>query len=179
VRFAPGRLRLANKTQCDRINAGGKTIGMVVVAFFAASAAAALVLRSPRRGGGRDRLPAPAADRVDFSAHRYSVATLRPSTKPFFPEALEELNGEDLGVITGLFAEEPDDRHRRLLRAAPQRGHAAALQAPRSTPAAAFVISRAGGSGEPIPAEDAWERVASRLGANPSLNLFCSAGGRF
>ena len=33
-----------------------------------------------------------------------------------FLEALEERNGEELGVISGLFAEEPDHRHRQLLR---------------------------------------------------------------
>src|SRR5215471_7263997 len=70
-------------------------------------------LRSPLRSGGRDRIRAPAADRIDFpqsgNVLALDVAGLL--------QALEKRNDEVLVfIISGFDAEIHDHRQRRLLR---------------------------------------------------------------
>ena len=77
-----------DEAELDRVVADRKTIGMVVVAALAASAARVPSRRSRPPVGGRVRPPAPAADRIDPSAQRYSIATLLALDVAGFAQAL-------------------------------------------------------------------------------------------
>ena len=121
VRLPPGRARLATRPSLTGSSATLKTIGIVVVAALAANAAA-----SSGRGDHGDlcgepvRPPAPAADRVDSrpSGIRSPRSRPRHSRSPSGPG---EMRADGPRLRRAMWREEPDHRHRRLLRARRER----------------------------------------------------------
>ena len=156
VTLPPGRFRLATRPSLTGSPPIVKTIGIVVVAALAASAAGVPPARRSRRpDGGPDRPPVPAVDRIDrppsdIRSRRSGPRRSRASFRP-----LRNAATRCAAVAGRRAAEEPDHRHRRLLRARRERprGRRAAEQrdelAPLHSITSSARASSVGGTSRP------------------------------
>ena len=121
VTLPPGRLRLATSPSWTGSAPIPKTIGIVVVAIFAASAAGIAVR------GNHGHLT---ANQISRQCRQSIVLAVRPAVLyrhvsvleiAGVLQALAEPTHNIVGSIRRSGAEEPDDRHRRLLRARRER----------------------------------------------------------
>ena len=136
VRLPPGRAKLSTRPSLTGSLPVLKTMVIIVVAALAACADGVSIaaMTATRR---RTRSTASAGSRsVWFSAQRYSIATLSPSSKARLLQALAKSPQHLRDHVRRLAVEEPDHRHRRLLRArrerpAPPRRRAAAMNSRR------------------------------------------------
>ena len=159
-------MRVEYDAHLDRIIYAGKAIGIVEVASFAASTESVAPGATSTATGRRTNSAARAGNRSDQPCvHRYSITTLRRSTKPVSTQALPECCYAGCQWFADPLCRKAKRQHRRLLRSCCERprgcraGQASGLGCGPRWHAGSPLLLAASRNGIPVDADLSWVKA--------------------